>query len=240
MLRSVSPRQCRKVFPRWASKQRRSEVKRIIAIIFVVALASVSVLAQEKGVDNQNQGIRDAGNNRAPANNGAKQDNGAGRGIDFGKGRTPVPPPVPNPYRFSVRRDAAIKAVEDLMRDRKLVADTTASNLDEGILISQPYTFTKGAVVATSELGRFAEITDAQSRGWTRGRYTLIVEVKPIDGNNTNVAVNVKIEGRSDGASGAEWVTLRSTGVAEEEFMSALVENLTGAPPPGRLPSSEQ
>jgi hypothetical protein len=213
-------------------------VKRIIGIIFVLSLASISVLAQqEKGVDSQNQGIRDAGNSRAPANNGAKQDAGAGRGMDFGKGRTPTPPPVPNPYRFSARRDAVIKAVEDLMRDRKLVPDTASSKPDEGVLISQPYTFTKGAVVATSELGRYAEITDANSRGWTRGRYILIVEVQPIDGNNTNVSVNVKLEGRSDGASGAEWVTLRSTGIAEEEFLSALVENLTGAPPPGRLPS---
>lgn len=213
-------------------------MKKIIGIIFVLALASISVSAQqEKGVDSQNQGIRDAGNSRAPANNGAKQDAGAGRGMDFGKGRTPTPPPVPNPYRFSARRDAVIKAVEDLMRDRKLVPDAASSKPDEGVLISQPYTFTKGAVVATSELGRYAEITDAYSRGWTRGRYILIVEVQPIDGNNTNVSVNVKLEGRSDGASGAEWVTLRSTGIAEEEFLSALVENLTGAPPPGRLPS---
>lgn len=214
-------------------------MKRIISIIFVLALSSFSVFAQgpEKGVDNQNQGIRDQGNSRAPANNGAKQDTGAGRGIDFGKGRTHAPPPIPNPYRFSVRRDAIIKASEDLMRDRKFVLDTAASRPEEGILISQPYVFTKGAVVATSELGRYAEITDLNSRGWTRGRYILIVEIQPIDGNNANVSVNVKLEGRSDGASGPEWVTLKSTGIAEEEFLTALIENITGAPPPGRTPS---
>jgi hypothetical protein len=212
-------------------------VKRIISVVFILVLASISALTQEKGVDKQNQGIRDDGASRAPASNGAKQDVGAGRGIDFGKGRTVTPPPIPNPYRFSVRRDAIIKAAEELMRDRKFVLDAAASRPDEGILISQPYTFTKGAVVATSELGRYAEITDANSRGWTRGRYILIVEVQPIDGNNTNVSVNVKLEGRSDGASGPEWVTLRSTGIAEEEFLTVLIENVTGAPPPGRAPS---
>jgi hypothetical protein len=213
-------------------------VKRIIALIFALTLASISVFAQqEKGVDPQNQGIRDQGNSRAPANNGAKQDNGAGRGMDFGKGRTHAPPPIPNPYRFSVRRDVIIKAAEDLMRDRKFVLDTASSKPDEGILISQPYTFTKGAVVATSELGRYGEITDANARGWTRGRYSLIVEVQPIDGNNTNVSINIKLEGRSDGISGAEWTTLKSTGIAEEEFLHALIENITGAPPPGRAPS---
>jgi hypothetical protein len=216
-------------------------VKRIISVIFVLAFASISVFAQgpEKGVDNQNQGIRDQGNSRAPANNGAKQDTGAGRGMDFGKGRTHEPPPLPNPYRFSVRRDAIMKAAEELMRDRKFVLDTAASRPEEGILISQPYIFTKGAVVATSELSRYAELTDLNSRGWTRGRYILIVEVQPIDGNNTNVSVNVKLEGRSDGASGPEWVTLKSTGVAEEEFLTPLIENVTGAPPPGRAPSQQ-
>jgi hypothetical protein len=219
--------------------QRRLKVKRIISVVFVLALASISIFAQgpEKGVDNQNQGIRDQGNSRAPANNGAKQDTGAGRGIDFGKGRTHEPPPIPNPYRFSVRRDAILKAAEELMRDRKFVLDTAASRPEEGILISQPYIFTKGAVVATSELSRYAEITDLNSRGWTRGRYILIVEIQPIDGNNTNVSVNVKLEGRSDGASGPEWVTLKSTGIAEEEFLMPLIENITGAPPPGRAPS---
>jgi hypothetical protein len=212
-------------------------VKRVIAIIFVLALAAVGASAQEKGVDKQNQGIRDDGAGRAPANNGAKQDTGAGRGIDFGKGRVHAPPPIPNPYRFSVRRDVIVKAAEELMRDRKFVMDTAASKPGEGLLVSQPYTFTKGAVVATAELGRYAEITDTNGRGWTRGRYILIVEVQPIDGNNTNVSINVKLEGRSDGVSGAEWTTLKSTGVAEEEFLQALIENVTGAPPPGRAPS---
>ena len=212
-------------------------MKKLILIIFALALSSAIALSQEKGVDKQNEGIRDAGNNRAPANNGAKQDVGTGRGIDFGGGRTPKPSPVPNPYRFSVRRDVILKAIEDLMQDRKLIPDTAASKPDEGIIISQPYTFTKGAVVAQSELGHYAEVSDANSRGWTRGRYTLIVEVQAIDGVNANVSVNAKIEGRTDGASGPEWVTLKSTGTVEEDFLSALIERITGAPPPGHAPS---
>src|SRR3954471_13661388 len=213
-------------------------MKKFFFLIFTLALSSAaSALAQEKGVDKQNEGIRDAGNSRAPANNGAKQDVGTGRGIDFG-GRTPTPPPVPNPYPLTARRDALLQAVEDLMKDRKLIFDTAASKPDEGIIISQPFTFTKGVVVAQSELGRYAEISDASARGWTRGRYTLIVEVQAIDGVNANVSVNAKIEGRTDGASGPEWVSLKSTGTAEEEFLSALVEKITGVPPPGH-PSSQ-
>jgi hypothetical protein len=209
-------------------------VKKVISIIFFFVVATVSISAQEKGVDRQNGSIRDAGNSRGPATNGSKQDVGAGRGIDFGKGRTPTPPPIPNPYRFSGRRDTIMKAIEDLMRDRKLVLDTAASKPDDGILISQPFVFSKGAVVTESELNRYADLPNASSRGWTRGRYTYIVEIQPIDGVNTNVSVNVKLEGRTDGVSGAEWVTLRSNGTAESEFLSALISTVTGAPPPGR------
>lgn len=209
-------------------------MKKTISILFILILAALGVCAQEKGVDRQNDNIRDAGNSRGPTGNGAKQDNGAGRGIDFGKGRTPTPPMIPNPYRLTARRDAIIKAVEDLMRDRKLILDTAASKPGDGVLISQPFVFSKGAVVTESELNRYADLPNASSRGWTRGRYTYIIEVQPIDGVTTNVSVNVKLEGRTDGVSGAEWVTLRSNGIAEQELLSALIESVTGAPPPGR------
>lgn len=209
-------------------------MKKFIAVIFVFAIAASSAYAQEKGIDTQNDRIRDSGNSRAPGSNGSKQDTGAGRGIDFGRGRTVTPPPIPNPYKFSTRRDEIIKSVMELMRDRKLILDESASKPEEGILISQPFTFIKGAVVTESELVQYADVPEASSRGWTRGRYTMIVEIQPVDGQSTNVSVNAKIEGRTDGASGAEWVTLRSIGLAEQEFLSALIENVTGGPPPGR------
>ncbi len=206
-------------------------MKRFLAGSFILMLMVASVYAQGKGVDRQNERIRDAGTDRGTANNGTKQDNGTGRGFDFGAGRTPQTPPLPNPYRLTARRDAVIKAIEELMRERKLVPDTAASKPSEGILISQPYTFIKGAVVSQSELNRYAELPDTVSRGWTRGRYTVVVEVQPVDAVTTNVSVNTKIEGRTDGATGAEWVTLRSTGTAEQEFLRALVENVSGGIP---------
>ncbi|MGB7924707.1 MAG: hypothetical protein WCF57_15810 [Pyrinomonadaceae bacterium] len=214
-------------------------MKKIVAIVFLIAVASASAFAQGKGVDNQNQRVRDASVGRAPGTNGGNQDVGAGRGMDFGKGRTPAVPPIPNPYRLTARRDAILKAVEDVMRDRKLILDTAASKPTEGVLVSQPYTFIKGAVVSQSELNRYADVPFAESRGWTRGRFTIIVEVQPIDGINSNVSVNAKVEGRTDGASGAEWTTLTSTGTAEQEFLNALIQTVTGAPAAGHSAETE-
>jgi hypothetical protein len=127
-----------------------------------------------------------------------------------------------------------IKAVQDLMRDRKLVVDEGASRFADGIIVSQPFTFTKGAVVSAAELSRYAEVPTSSSRAWTRGRYTLTVEIQPIDGTTANVAVNAKVEGRTDGATGAEWTTLKSTGLAEDQFLDGLIVAVTGAAAPGR------
>jgi len=210
---------------------------RIIAGLVVVIACSLPAFAQAaKGVDKQNERVRDSGSERTPANNGNKTDVGAGRGFDFGKDRTPETVPLANPYRLSGRRDVIITAVQDLMRDRKLVLDEAASKLSEGIIVSQPFTFTKGAVVSQGGLSRYADVTDAAGRGWTRGRYTLTVEVHPIDGTTANVAVNAKVEGRTDGLTGAEWTTLRSTGLAEDQFLEGLITAVTGATPPGRTP----
>jgi hypothetical protein len=200
----------------------------------ILAVACTVCAAQEKGVDQQNDRIRDSSNNRQPAINGGKVDTGVGRGMDFGKGRTQTLPPIPNPYRFQVANDVLSKAVQELMRERKLILDDTVSKLDTGLLVSQPYTFTRGSVVTTSELNRLAEVPRADQGNWTRGRYTIVVEIQPIDSSASNVSVNARVEGRSDNVLGAEWLSLRSTGTAEQEFLLALIEKVTGAPPPGR------
>ncbi|HEV8366720.1 MAG TPA: hypothetical protein VGQ39_02115 [Pyrinomonadaceae bacterium] len=210
---------------------------RVITTMLALTVCCITAMGQAaKGVDKQNERVRDTGSSRTAGSNGAKTDVGAGRGIDFGSGRTPETPRLDNPYRISARRDVLITAIQNLMRDRKLVVDEAASKLAEGIVVSQPYTFIKGAVVSQAELSRYGDVPISASRGWTRGRYTLTVEVQPIDGSTANVSVNAKIEGRSDGATGAEWTTLRSTGLAEDQFLSELVTAVTGASPPGRNP----
>ena len=218
-------------------------MKLLLSLMLCCAAAGLTARAQDtpgKGVDNQTGRIRDTGSDRQPGDNGRNQTTGTGRGIDFGGERTPATPLLPNPYHFTARRVAVIRAVEELMRERKLVVDSSVSKPDEGILISQPYRFVKGTVVAVPELNRYADVPTGRTLGWSHGRYTLIVEVQPIDGVNTNVSVNARIEGRSDGAAGAEWISLPSRGTAEQDFISALIEKLTGAPPPGRPSQPEQ
>ena len=212
-------------------------MKQTIKAIFLLLAAVAIAQAQGKGVDKQNERIRDTGSSTAPASNGTKQDTGVGRGLDFGRGRTAAVLPIPNPYRITARRDVIVKATAEVMRDRKLIVDESVSKPGEGTIISQPYTFIKGAVVSRSQLGRLANVPELSSRDWTRGRYTITVLVQPIDGITSNITVNARIEGRTDGPRGPEWETLHSTGVAEQEFLGALIESITGAPPAGHNPT---
>lgn len=205
--------------------------QRSLAAVFVL-FAATFAFGQGKGVDTQSKRITDNSANKAPANNGAKTDVGTtGSGINFGKDKTRVVPMLPNPYRLTARRDSIMKAIADVMRDRKLILDDASSKPAEGILVSQPYTFIKGAVVTQSELNRYANIVNDNTRSWTRGRYTITVEVQPIDGMSANVSVNAKVEGRTDGPTGGEWITVSSTGIAEQEFLTALIEAVTGGLP---------
>ena len=199
--------------------------------LFTIFLNSPAVNAQEKGVDTQSQRVRDSGSNRNAGVNGTKTDVGTSNsGINFGRGKSPATLVLPNPYRLTARRDELMTAITEVMRDRKLIVDDAASRPSEGIMVSQPFTFIKGAVVAQSELNRYADVVTSDTQGWTRGRYTISVEVQPIDGVSANVSINAKIEGRTDSATGAQWTTLPSSGIAEQEFLTALIEHLGGTP----------
>ncbi len=207
-------------------------MKKVLGLAFFFALSAAGVQAQqEKGVDQQNQRIREQGNSSAPGQNGRNVNTGTGRGIDFGKGRTPPTPVLANPYRFSARRDVVLRAVEDLMREQKLVIDTAVSKPDEGVVVSQPFRFVRGAVTAVTELNRYADVPQDNMSCWTQGRYSLVVEVRAVDAATTAVSVNAHVEGRSDSASGAEWITLHSNGNAEQDFLRDLVERVTGGTP---------
>src|SRR5258706_602518 len=81
-------------------------------LTLIILLSAASVWAQGKGVDKTGERVRDSG---TAGSNSTKTDTGAGRGIDFGKGKTPQVPPIPNPYRFAARRDVILHAVSALI-----------------------------------------------------------------------------------------------------------------------------
>ena len=175
----------------------------------------------QKGIDTQTQKIKEDTNKTTtwPIE--------ASRSIDWGKGKTHVRERLANPYKLNSRRDVLVETITQVLKDRKIIVDEASSRLKDGIIITQPFVFAKGSVVAQNELNRYAVLPFGDN-AWSRGQYTLTIEVQPIDGIQNNVTVNAKIEGRGGNGLMSEWKTVPSSGLAEDEFLVKLVEAVTG------------
>lgn len=192
-------------------------------VITAIIFASGSMVAQ-KGVDAQTKTIKEEGNKVTTRGNDVT------RTFDWGKGKTKTRELLPNPYKLTSRRDVLVSTIVDTLREKKIVVDEASSRPKDGMIVTQPFVFAKGSVVTQSELNRYGILEDSYS-SWTRAQYTLTIEVQSIDGVQNNVTVNAKVEGRAGNGLTSEWITVRSSGVAEDEFLAKLVEMVTGTSP---------
>ncbi len=192
--------------------------------LFPVLLGFYSVAPAQKGVDTQTETIKNSGNKVTT------RENDVTRSFDWGKGKTKVREMLANPYKLNSRRDVLIESIVDTLREQKIVVDEASSRPKDGIIVTQPFVFAKGAVVTQSELGRYGILESTQT-AWTRAQYTLTIEVQSIDGIQNNVSVNAKVEGRAGNGLVSEWVTVRSSGLAEDNFLAKLIEAVTGVSP---------
>lgn len=197
-------------------------IKNVPCLIFLIGLTTASFA--QKGVDSQTKTIKDEGNKVTSRGNDVT------RSFDWGKGKTKTREQLPNPYKFTSRRDVLIGMVVDALREKKLVVDEAASRPKDGIIITLPYVFAKGSVITQNELNRYG-VLEASYSSWTRAQFTLTIEVQAIDGVQNHVTVNAKVEGRAGNGLTTEWVTVRSSGAAEDEFLAKLVELVTGVSP---------
>ena len=198
-------------------------MKKLFFIITALVLSAASALAQ-KGIDPQTQKIREEGVKTI----GTQRSNDPpSRSFDFGKDKTKVRKQLVNPYRLNSRRDILVEKVLEVLKEQKLLVNESASRKSDGIIVTEPLVFAKGAVISRNELNRYAVLPNSDI-SWTRGRYTLTIEIQSIDGIQNNVSATAKVEGRSENGLQSEWTTLSSTGAAEDEFLVKLVEMVTG------------
>ena len=200
-------------------------MKKILFQTCLIFAFSILTFGQ-KGVDEQNKKIQENTNKTTQT----PVKNSGGRSIDWGQGKTKVRDRLENPFRMNARRDVLLEDVADILQEKKIIIDDSASRPKDGIIVTQPFIFAKGAVITKNELSRYAVLPLSDS-SWTRGRYTLTIEIQSIDGVQNNVSVTAKVEGRSENGLLSEWTTLPSSGAAEEEFLIKLVEAVTGVSP---------
>jgi hypothetical protein len=204
-------------------------MKKILFPITLILFCAALTFGQ-KGVDDQNKKIQE-NNNKSTEKTGNNNDNtSSGNSWSWGAGKTKVRDRLDNPFRMNSRRDVLIENVMNVLQDKKIIVDDAASRLKDGIIVTQPFVFAKGAVITRNELSRYS-VLPASDTSWTRGRYTLTIEIQSIDGIQNNVSVTAKVEGRSENGLQSEWTTLQSSGAAEDEFLVKLVELVTGISP---------
>lgn len=197
-------------------------MKNLILLLSVLLISSFTVFAQ-KGIDPQTDKIKTEGNKTARTND-------VSRSWNWGSGKTKVRERLDNPYKLNSRRDVLIETIINILSENQVIVDESASRLKEGIIVSQPYVFAKSPVTSQTELNRYAILPNSDT-SWSKGRYTFTIEVQSIDGIQNNVYVSAKIEGRSSNGLGFEWNTIQSSGLAEDMFLSKLIEMITGISP---------
>ena len=198
-------------------------MKNILVLALIICGLGATAFGQ-KGVDTQTHTIKESGDKVT------SRPTDASRSFDWGKGKTKVRDRLANPYRLNSRRDVLIETIIQALAEKKIVVDDASSRKADGILVTQPFVFAKGAVITQSELGRYGILQFADS-AWTRAQYTLTIEIQSIDGIQNNVSVIAKVEGRAGNGLSSEWRTVQSSGLAEDEFLSKLVELVTGNSP---------
>ena len=210
-----------------------------LIVKFVVAITVLSIAQSvqsqtQKGIDTQTNKIKEDTNKTTTRLSGEPP----ARTFDWGKGKTHVRDRLPNPYKLTARRDVLVTTIMQALKERKIVVDEASSRLGDGIIITQPYVFSKGPVITQNELNRYAVLAFADT-AWSRGQYTLTIEVQSIDGVQNNVLVNAKVEGRAGNGMTSEWTTVQSSGLAEDEFLAKLVEMVTGTSPDDPKPTDQ-
>jgi len=191
-------------------------------ILLAIVLTGAQGAFGQKGIDTQTTTIKNDTNKTT-----TYPTEPPSRSFDWGKGKTEVRDRLPNPYKLNSRRDVLIQSIMQLLKDRKMVVDEASSRLADGIIITQPYLFSKGPVITQNELRRYGVLAYSDT-AWSRGQYTLTIEVQSIDGVQNNVSINAKVEGRAGSGLGSEWIAVQSSGLAEDEFLAKLIEMVTG------------
>lgn len=207
-------------------------MKNLFSILAILLFTTASVFAQStKGVDTQNKTIRE---DNDATNKTTRRSNDVSRTFSFGKGKTVTRDKLDNPFIMNSRRDILINSIQTVLKEMRMIVDDSASKFNDGLIVSQPKIFAKGSIITKNELSRYAYVPDT-NQVWTRGRYSLTVDVQSIDGIRNKVFVTANVEGRSENGIFSEWSTLESTGIIEDEFLVKLIDYVGGSKPEGVL-----
>ena len=151
----------------------------------------------------------------------------SGSQIQFGK---PKPEkPLPNPFILGASRDETIKAAKQMLETREIPLEREDCSQQSGecTLISKQVIFIKG-ITTKSQLQHYCDISAADVRDWSKGRYVLRIQVSPVTPATAQVGMAAKFDGMTAGVVGSEWVALTSRGELEDKLLRCLDQRVKG------------
>jgi hypothetical protein len=152
---------------------------------------------------------------------------GASGQIQFDKPKAEKP--LPNPSILQASRDDLLKLVKQLLETREVALDKEDCNPANGecTLISKPVIFIKG-IQTRSQLEHYCEVPTATGRNWSKGRYTLRIQINPASTRTSQVGVYARFEGMTEALTGSQWVQLASKGELEDKLLRCIQDRLQG------------
>ena len=153
------------------------------------------------------------------------------RGVALGQIQLDRPkqePPLPNPYTIGASREQVINGAKEVFTACKIPIDEEASKPPDSRLVTRFVVFTKG-VTARDDLEHLSTLPASDVRYWIQGRYSLELNILPLDGKRSQIQVIARIQGRISGAMNDEkWIDSTSNGRLEDEVLRGLAGKILG------------
>jgi hypothetical protein len=138
-------------------------------------------------------------------------------------------PHLPNPLIIGASRDEIRSVAKQVLETREIPIDKEECNQQTGEcnIISKPVVFIKG-IATRSQLEHYCEVPAAHVHNWTRGRYSLRIQISPNSPKAAQVGVYARFEGMTDGVLVSEWIPLSSKGELEDALLRCLDQRAKG------------
>ena len=136
-------------------------------------------------------------------------------------------PSLENPYTVNVPRDQIAKEIQEVLQTCNIEIDKEKTKVEKGRFVTMPWLFTRG-VNAKTDLQNVSNLPAADARNWLKGRYTLEINILPLDEKRSQLQVITYIQGQMADIAGIKWVDSPSNGSIEDETIRGLAGRILG------------
>lgn len=136
---------------------------------------------------------------------------------------------LPNPMIVPASRDEVRAIVRQMLETKGIPFDKDDCDAQTGecAILSKPLVFIKG-ITTKSQLEHYCEVPAADVRNWSKGRYTLRIQISPASPKTAQVGIYARFEGLVEDTIGSQWIPLSSKGELEDQLMRCLNQRIRG------------